>query len=130
MFTQIKETCLYIEDLDATEAFYHGKLGLPVIHRSAGRHVFFRAGSSVLLCFIAAATRAEATLPPHFATGKQHIAFECEAAAYPAWKARLHAAGIAITHEQHWPSGQQSCYFEDPDGHVLEVVPAGVWDPR
>lgn len=127
LFSQIKESCLYVQDLDATEAFYQGKLGLPVIHRSEGRHIFFRAGQSVLLCFIAEATRAEETLPQHFAAGKQHLAFECTPEAYRAWKTELLAAGISITHEQAWPGGYESCYFEDPDGHVLEIVPRGVW---
>jgi catechol 2,3-dioxygenase-like lactoylglutathione lyase family enzyme len=127
-FSQIKETCLYVQNLDATEAFYHGLLDLPVIHRSEERHVLFRVGSSVLLCFIAAATEAEETLPPHFAEGKQHLAFQCAPEEYSAWKAKLQGAGIAITHEQVWPGGYESCYFEDPDGHVLEVVPAGVWE--
>ena len=54
--TQVKETCLYITDIDHSYEFYHSLMGLPVINRVDGRHIFFRAGTSVLLCFIAAAT--------------------------------------------------------------------------
>lgn len=58
---RIKETCLYVTDLDATTAFYAGKLGLPLLSKVPGRHVFFRAGETVLLCFIAGATQQELT---------------------------------------------------------------------
>lgn len=126
--SQVKETCLYISSIERTEQFYHGRLGLPVIGKAEGRHIFFRAGSSVLLCFIAEATKQEKLLPPHYAEGKQHIAFEIPAEEYEQWKARLSASGIAITHEQQWGGSKHSFYFEDPDGHVLEMVPPGMWD--
>jgi hypothetical protein len=35
--------------------------------------------------------------------------------------------GIAIVHEEPWGDRFRSFYFHDPDGHVLEVVPAGMW---
>lgn len=127
-FSQIKETCLYIHDLDKAEDFYHKKLGMPVISKEKGRHIFFRCGSSVLLCFDPEATKNETTLPPHFANGKQHIAFEVEAADYARAKAELAEKGIQITHEQPWKDGLKSSYFEDPFGHVLEIVPKGIWE--
>ena len=126
-FTQIKETCLYVSDLDATEAFYHGLLGMPVISKVAGRHIFFRTGSSVLLCFIPEVTKEESVLPPHYALGPQHIAFECEVEAYDSWKEVLQEKAIPIIHEQEWPGGYLSAYFHDPDGHVLEIVQRGMW---
>jgi hypothetical protein len=54
--SRIKETCLYISNLEKAKEFYTGKLGLPVISFVEGRHIFFRAGQSVLLCFIAEIT--------------------------------------------------------------------------
>ena len=56
---KIKETCLYVADLERCRAFYAGIMGLEVITFKAGRHVFFRAGEDVLLCFLAEATRKE-----------------------------------------------------------------------
>ncbi|MGF1534090.1 MAG: VOC family protein [Bernardetiaceae bacterium] len=128
MIQQIKETCLYVQDLHRTRDFYHGQLGLPVIHLSEGRHVFFRAGTSVLLCFLPEASRAEAVLPPHYAYGKQHMAFSVSPQDYAHWETRLDQAGIPITHRTDWGRGYQSFYFEDPDGHVLEIVPEGLWE--
>jgi len=126
--TQIKETCLYIFDLDKTQRFYEQVMQFPMISRVEGRHIFFRAGSSVLLCFIAEATRQDQTLPPHYASGKQHIAFECDPTTYSSWKSHLQHHNIPIICETEWPRGYQSFYFHDPDGHVLEIVQQGMWE--
>jgi catechol 2,3-dioxygenase-like lactoylglutathione lyase family enzyme len=126
-FSHIKETCLYIQDLDGAEAFYHGLLGLPLISRRENRHVFFRAGQSVLLCFNPEVTKDEVELPPHFAQGNQHMAFECLAGEYEAWKNRLAALNIPIIHEAQWPGGRRSCYFHDHEQNVLEIVEPGIW---
>jgi catechol 2,3-dioxygenase-like lactoylglutathione lyase family enzyme len=125
---QIKETCLYVTDLERTQEFYEGKMELPVIGKVDHRHIFFRAGRSVLLCFIAETSRKSVQLPPHWAEGKQHIAFEVAAADYENYKQKIAGLGIGITHEEEWPNGLKSFYFEDPDGHVLEVVPSGLWE--
>ena len=122
----IKETCIYVSDLERTRVFYEGKLGLPVIGMVPGRHVFFRAGTSVLLCFIAEETLQEAELPPHGASGTIHFAFET--ADYEASLQQVEAAGIAILHRQLWKNGRRSAYFHDPDGHLLELVEPGLWD--
>ncbi len=126
--TQIKETCLYISDLDQAEEFDQGKLEFPLISKIKDRHIFFRCGSSVLLCFIPEATRNETVLPSHFAEGKQHIAFEVEWKDYQSTKQKLINRGIPIIHTQEWGEGLESIYFEDPFGHVLEVVPKGIWE--
>ena len=43
----IVETAIYVDDLDRAEAFYRDVLGLEVIGREAGRHVFFRVAPGV-----------------------------------------------------------------------------------
>lgn len=126
--TKIKETCLYIEDLERTYQFYHKRMGLPVISRVEGRHIFFRSGESVLLCFIAEATAKDKSLPPHYGSGSLHLAFEVEAEDYDNAKAEYLGSGIEIIHEQTWRDDVKSFYFHDPDGHVLEIVPTGMWD--
>ena len=52
----ILESALYVDDLEAAEEFYGGVLGLELITRAEGRHVFFRCGAGVLLLFNADAT--------------------------------------------------------------------------
>ncbi|RPA67896.1 glyoxalase [Cyclobacteriaceae bacterium YHN15] len=127
-YTQIKETCLYISDLDLAENFYSGIMEMAVISKSPNRHIFFRCGTSVLLCFLPEVTKKEENLPPHYAIGKQHIAFEVSKKDYLKTKSDLLEKGITITHEQEWGNKQKSFYFEDPFGHVLEIVPFGIWE--
>lgn len=127
-FIQIKETCLYVQDLQRTEDFYKGKLNLKVIARVEGRHIFFKAGSSVLLCFLAGATKNETNLPAHFGKGKMHIAFEVPENSYREVKAWIRSKNIEIEHEQQWSENYQSFYFRDPDRHSIEIVPEGMWE--
>ena len=44
---QILETCIYVDDLDKAEKFYCEILGLELIRKTEGRHLFFRLGRSV-----------------------------------------------------------------------------------
>ncbi len=125
--THIKETCIYVQDLVRTRQFYQEIMGFELINFTAGRHVFFRAGESVLLCFDPAVTKEEKVLPPHHAEGHQHLAFEVPAAEYEQTKTNVIKSGIEIIFEQEWPRGLRSFYFLDPDEHVLEIVPSGLW---
>lgn len=125
---RIKETCIYVTDLHRTKQFYEGTLGLPLISLVEGRHVFFRAGESVLLCFIAGATENEKSLPPHGARGSVHFAFEVEKNDYPASLKMIGKAGIPVLHQHTWPNGRRSFYFHDPDGNLVEVLEEGLWD--
>lgn len=126
-FSQIKETSLYVQDLDRTEAFYNGKLGLEILTRVEGRHIFFKAGTSVLLCFLADATRNDEKVP-HYGEGEMHIAFEVPKENYEKAKSWIQSMGITIEHEQQWYEDYYSFYFRDPDGHSLEIVPGGMWE--
>jgi catechol 2,3-dioxygenase-like lactoylglutathione lyase family enzyme len=54
---EILEACVYADDLAAAERFYAGVLGMEVIARVEGRHVFFRCGGRVFLVFNPQAVR-------------------------------------------------------------------------
>lgn len=125
---RIKETCIYVTDLERTKAFYTGTIGLPLLSLVKGRHVFFRAGESVLLCFVAAITENEKELPPHGARGSVHFAFEVEEKEYDVALQKLKDAGVPVLHEHVWKGGLRSFYFHDPDGNLLEVIEEGVWE--
>lgn len=127
-FNRIKETALYVKNLDQTEAFYKEKLALKVISKVEGRHVFFRVGSSVLLCFLAEKTKRDNSLPSHYGEGKLHIAFEVPKERYPEIKEEIVSNGIEVEYVEEWGEQYQSFYFRDPDGHLLEVVPQGMWE--
>ncbi len=124
----IKETCLYVQNLEASKQFYHDKLGFPLIGLVEHRHVFFRVGSTVLLCFIAESTKNDERLPPHFGYGKLHFAFEVPTDQYKVWKNKITSLKIPIEQEVTWQPNRKSFYFRDPDNHCVEIVMPGIWE--
>jgi catechol 2,3-dioxygenase-like lactoylglutathione lyase family enzyme len=128
-FIKIKETCLYVRDLEKTKHFYNEILELPIIHYERKKHIFFKLGSSVLLCFNPEDSKTKTSPPAHFGEGKQHVAFEVPDKEYLNSKKEIQSKGIRIIDEVVWSSGKKSFYFEDFDGNVLEIVPdIGIWD--
>ena len=128
-FLRIKETCLYVHDLAAAKDFYNGVLGLQVISYLEGKHLFLRAGQSVLLLFNPEDSKTKTSPPPHYGGGRQHFAFEVEETNYKKAKSEIELKGIRIIDEITWKSGAQSFYFNDPEGNVLEILPeGGIWD--
>lgn len=126
---RIKETCIYMRDLERAREFYHGVLGLPVIAYVEAKHLFLRAGESVLLLFNPDDSRVKKSPPAHYGGGKQHFAFEVSGISYHEVKDELLKKGIQIIDEITWKSGKKSFYFHDPEGNVLEILPdKGVWD--
>jgi catechol 2,3-dioxygenase-like lactoylglutathione lyase family enzyme len=124
----IIETAIYVADLDEAETFYGTILGLPILGKEPGRHVFFQVGeASVLLAFIAETTLKGDHLPPHGAKGPGHFAFGIDADALDAWRQKLQESGVAIEQEVQWPRGGKSMYFRDPAGNSVELVTPGVW---
>src|SRR5258707_1078515 len=121
------ETAIYLDDLDKAEAFYRTILGLRVIGKEPGRHVFFQVGaSSVLLAFIADTTLKE-DRTPHGAKGPGHFALGIETEALDVWRQKLQENGVTIEDEVTWPRGGRSFYFRDPAENSVELVTPGVW---
>ena len=46
---------------------------------------------------------------------------------YDAWRERLIAAGVEITHDHEWEGGCRSFYFNDPAGNLLEIADGDLW---
>jgi catechol 2,3-dioxygenase-like lactoylglutathione lyase family enzyme len=125
---EILETCLYVDDLPAAEQFYAAVLGLAVVDRRAGRHVFFRCGHSMLLIFDPkASSGSPADVPPHGAHGPSHVAFAVSREELSEWKRRLVAHGVDVEQIVDWPNGAQSLYFRDPAGNSLELGTPDMW---
>ncbi|HET9017622.1 MAG TPA: VOC family protein [Thermomicrobiaceae bacterium] len=124
----VLETCLYVDDLAAAEAFYRDVLGLELESRVAERHAFFRCGPAMLLLFNPEATRVPSgDVPTHGATGQGHVAFRATHAELDAWRDRLAEQGVPVETDLHWPGGGRSLYFRDPAGNCLELVTPDVW---
>lgn len=129
----ILESALYAEDLDAAERFYARGLGLPVIAKVPGRHVFFRVGQGVLLVFNPDATEVPSgnpalPVPVHGARGQGHVCFAASREEIDAWRQRFAAEGVGIEAEFDWPNGARSLYVRDPDGNSVEFAEPRLWE--
>ncbi|RUV91235.1 VOC family protein [Mesorhizobium sp.] len=129
----ILESALYVTNLDAAEDFYSGVLGLDLLGKVDGRHLFFRCGDGVLLVFNAEATKvppapdARLKVPPHGAVGDGHLCFAASADEIVRWKAHLEQKKIAIESEFEWPQGGRSIYVRDPSGNSIEFAEPRIW---
>lgn len=59
---------------------------------------------------------------------RQHFCLAVESVLeIDALEARLKELGVKVLGTMPWNRGGKSVYFEDPDGHVGEVVSQGIW---
>ncbi|WP_068112114.1 VOC family protein [Tropicimonas marinistellae] len=129
----VLESAVYVDDLDAAEAFYGTLLGLERITRVDGRHVFFRCGDGVVLAFVAEATRLPPSpgglpVPTHGATGAGHICFAMSAEDLSRMRERLSDAEIEVEADFNWPNGARSIYVRDPGGNSVEFAEPRLWN--
>jgi catechol-2,3-dioxygenase len=127
-FLKIKETCIYIRDLEKARKFYTEVLELPVINYLPGKHLFLRAGDSVLLLFNPEDSKTKLSPPAHYGGGRQHFALEVSKLDYPEIKKKIISKSITIIDQVKWKNAE-SFYFKDPEGNILEILPdSGIWD--
>ena len=125
------ETALDCDDLPRSARFYKALLGVTPMLDSE-RLVAIDAGEgTVLLLFQKGAASAVVLpgglVPAHDAGGSGHFAFAIDAAAVPAWEARLAELRIAIESRVTWERGGLSLYFRDPDNRLVELATPGIW---
>ena len=130
----ILETVLYAADLDAIERFYADVLEMQPFSKLAGRQLFYRCGSQVLLIFNPAATvklppPPALPVPPHGAVGPGACLLSGECGR-DRTLARNCLKPKALRSKQTfiWPaSGGRSIYFRDPAGNCLEFAEPRIW---
>ncbi|MFL6391927.1 MAG: VOC family protein [Nitrososphaeraceae archaeon] len=131
------ETCIYSSDLVKMKDFYIDILGLEFVSEEKDRHVFLKAGQSMLLIFNPNKTLANdmantssAQLPTHGAFTPPsiiHFALEIEKQNYDNAKYMLNEKSIKIEKEVIWEKGSDSIYFRDPAGNLVEIITPGSW---
>ncbi|MDQ2092718.1 VOC family protein [Rhodalgimonas zhirmunskyi] len=134
LISGVLEAALYVDDLDAAAAFYGGVIGLEEVTRRDTRHIFYRAGETIVLLFVARETLkppgpgAALPVPTHGATGPGHLCFNVPGADLDDWVETLTTAGIAIEADFHWPNGARSIYVRDPAGNSVEFAEPKLWE--
>lgn len=126
------ETALYVDDMARSVAFFEDVLGLTAMLRTDRLTAFDAGRQGVLLVFLRGASLDDmpserGLVPGHDGRGPLHMAFAIAADSFDAWRDRLTGAGVVMRGEMAWPRGGKSLYFEDPDGHVLELATPGLW---
>lgn len=129
---RVVETALYVDDLSRARAFYVETFGFSPLLESDRLVALSVGDASVLLLFQRGATTqplptAGGVVPPHGASGAQHLAFAIPRGGLDEWIRRLERLGIAIESRVRWPRGGQSLYVRDPDGHSVELITPGLW---
>lgn len=128
----LRETALYTADMARAADFFGRVMGLATLVATDRLTAFDAGAGGVLLVFPRGAATADVTtnagtIPGHDGSGPLHMAFAIAAESYDDWRTHLTREGVAIRAEMTWPKGGRSLYFDDPDGHVLELATPGLW---
>ena len=109
--TGIDHVVLHVGDLESSKRFYIDLLGFRVAHEG-GRQSFLWCGSQQVALF-------QRDDDIHAGSEMNHMALKLEAGEYEDVKATLESAGVEV----HGRPGDDRCiYFDDPDGHHLQVL--------
>jgi len=121
--TGVSELVLEVVDLEASERFYAGVLGLPVVERWAQREaIWVMAGERTRIGL----WRPQVGLAGGRGGIHVHYAMHLPPDRYDAAVARLRQRGMAV--EEHSFSGyadSRAAYVDDPDANVVELW---TWD--
>ena len=120
--TGVSELVLEVVDLEASEAFYAGLLGLPVVDRWPDRDaIWVMAGDRTRIGL----WRPQVGLEGSRGGVHVHFAMHIAEADYDAALERLRAAGEPMPEHVFGTTHGRAAYATDPDGHVVELW---TWD--
>jgi len=112
--TGIDHVVLHVRDLPRERRFYTEVPGMTVAHESE-RQCFLHCGNGQQIALFLSRDGGDI----HAGSEMNHMALRLESGEYDEVKARLEAEGCTIT----GLSGDPNCiYFNDPDGHRLQVI--------
>jgi catechol-2,3-dioxygenase len=115
--------------------FYINILGLEFVSEEKDRHVFLKAGQSMLLIFnpnktLVSNGSSATQLPIHGAFASPsiiHFALEIDKQNYDTAKHMLNEKNVKIAKEVTWEKDTNSIYFRDPAGNLVEIITSGSW---
>ena len=118
----VSELVLEVQDLERSEAFYSGLLGLPVVERWAEREAFWvMAGDRTRIGL----WRPQVGLEGGRGGAHVHFAMHIAERDFDATVERLRAAGEPMPVHAFGTTQGRAAYLTDPDGHVVELW---TWD--
>jgi catechol 2,3-dioxygenase-like lactoylglutathione lyase family enzyme len=110
----IDHVVLHVGDLERARRFYVELLGFDLAHEFPG-HIFLECGTQMVGLF-------EHRGELHARSEMNHLALRLSVGDYDTVKAVLEAAGIVVTGR---PGDDRCIYFNDPDGHRLQLLTPG-----
>lgn len=128
----VLETALYVSELNRAKKFYVDVVGLTPMFEDERLVALDAGGRSTLLLFLRGESIHDrqirgGLLPGHNGWGPLHMAFAISSESLSGWKEKLADAKVGLRGEMEWPAGGRSIYFNDPDGHLLELATPGIW---
>ena len=116
----IDHVAITVSDLRRSHDFYAGVLGLERRHEDWREPMFMLAGDTGLALFTTEMMpgSGEAQGTPDIRV--MHFAFRVDREEFDRARAELSDAGIAARYEDH--GSVHSLYFDDPDGHKVELA--------
>jgi catechol 2,3-dioxygenase-like lactoylglutathione lyase family enzyme len=109
----IDHIVLHVQDVQRAKKFYTELLGLTV-YRENDRQVFLHAGQQGVALF-----KKQGDTPLTTGNDLNHLALNVAAGTYEALKGELEKNGVAVSGR---PGEDRCIYFQDPDGHRLQLM--------
>ena len=109
----IDHIVLHVADVQRSKAFYTERLGMEV-YRENDRQVFLHAGTQGVALF----KRGEGD-PVSSGGDLNHLALGVAGGTYDSLKGELEANGVKVSGR---PGDDHCIYFNDPDGHRLQLM--------
>jgi catechol-2,3-dioxygenase len=112
----IDHTVLHVSDLARSKSFYMDLLGLTVNHESSWQ-AFLWCGDQMVVLF-----EAPQGTPVKAGVELNHMALRLESGTYEEVREHLEENGCTVTGR---PGDDRCIYFNDPDGHRLQLLLPG-----
>ena len=109
----IDHIVLHVTDVERAKKFYSGVLGMTV-YRKNDRQVFLHAGQQGVALF-----KKQGETPLTTGNDLNHLALRVAAGTYETLKADLEKHGVTVSGR---PGEDRCIYFQDPDGHRLQLM--------
>ena len=111
--TGIDHIVLHVSDVERAKTFYVDVLGMEV-YRQNERQVFLHAGGQGVALF-----KKQGGAPLTTGNDLNHLALTVASGTYEVLKADLEKHGVAVSGR---PGEDRCIYFQDPDGHRLQLM--------